>query len=239
MRTLILLGFLLFLTFCIVFAPAGLTGLVLDRVNGVDLTRVNGTLWQGGGDLYVRSEPVGRLQWDVHPATVVAGELGCDFTLSHAHHQLRGTAVVGLNRTFTLDVSGKVGAQTVNGWLEPYDMTISGTMDLSNVLLTFDDVALRDANGVVEWEGGSISYPAGNGIQSSILPPLRATLGPGPAATITTLDDPAAALVTAELLDNGIAKVGVTARMTRLLNLSWTETEPDSAVVLEVEEQVF
>jgi hypothetical protein len=63
MRTLILLGFLLFLTFCIVFAPAGLTGLVLDRVNGVDLTRVNGTLWQGGGAMRTTSCGVPPL-WD-------------------------------------------------------------------------------------------------------------------------------------------------------------------------------
>jgi hypothetical protein len=238
MRTLILLGILLFLGFCIAFAPAGLTSLILDRMHGVDMTRVSGTLWQGEGDLYVRSEPLGRLQWDVHPATLLEGALGGDFALTDAHHELRGTADVGLNRTFTVDVSGKVGAQTVNRWLEPYDMTISGTINLSSTLLTFDAVTLRDAGGAVDWEGGSITYPAGNGIQSSILPPLRATLGPGPAAIITTRDD-AAPLVTAELFDNGIAKVGVTARMTRLLDLSWTETEPDSAVVLEVEEQVF
>ncbi len=238
MRKRILLGFLLFLAFCVALAPAGLAGLMLDRVADVAMTQANGTLWRGEADLYVRSRAVGRLQWDVHPSMLLTGSVGGDFSLDADHHQLRGNADVGLNRTFNVDVSGKVGAQTVNRWLEPYDMAISGNLNLSNVLLTFDDVALRDAGGAVEWEGGGISYPAGNGIQSSILPPLRANLGPGPTGTVTTQDD-LVPLVMAQLLDNGIAKVGITARMTRLLDLSWTENEPDSAVVLEVEEQVF
>lgn len=238
MRSLLLLGFLLFAAFCVAFAPAGLTSLVLDRLDGVDMTQLKGTLWQGEGSLYIRSQPLGRLAWDVRPATLLGGSIGCDFALEDHHHQLSGTADVGLNRTFTVDVSGKVGAQTVNRWLEPYNMTISGDLKLSNTLLTFDDVSLRDAGGTVRWDGGTINYPTGNGNQSSILPPLRANLGPGPEATVTA-DGDATPLVMAELLETGIAKVGITARMTRLLNLSWTETEPDSAVVLEVEEQVF
>lgn len=238
MRRLILLGFLLFLAFCIAFAPASLTSLILDRLDGIDMTGVNGTLWQGHGELYVRSHPMGRLEWDVHPAMLLGGSVGGDFALTGEHQQLRGTADVGLNRTFTVDVSGKVGAQTINRWLDPYDMTISGDINLSSALLTFTDESLTGASGTLDWAGGPISYPGNQGIQTSILPPLRATLGPGPEAIVTAQDD-RVPLVTAKLLDNGIAKVGITARMTRLLDISWTETEPDSTVVLEVEEQVF
>ena len=46
-------------------------------------------------------------------------------------------------------------------------------------------------------------------------------------------------LIKAELLENGYAKVGITKLLTKMLNNPWPGSDPDHAIVLEVEEQVL
>ena len=71
-----------------------------------------------------------------------------------------------------------------------------------------------------------------------MLPPLVAYLGEGAEATVFAQNGQTP-LIKAELQDNGFAKVGITRLLTKMLDNPWPGSEPDHAVVLEVEEQVF
>ena len=90
----------------------------------------------------------------------------------------------------------------------------------------------------VTWSGGQVRYILSGRSSTSILPPLVAYLGEGAEATVFAQNGQTP-LIKAELLDNGFAKVGITRLLTKMLDNPWPGSEPDHAVVLEVEEQVF
>jgi len=239
MRKTIVLGFLLFLGFAIAFAPAGLIRIVFDRIDGATLIHPAGTIWRGQGQIVIQENPLGTLAWDLHPATVLRGALGYDFDLAlPTGEQLTGTATVGFNRSFEVQVSGTVPAVLVNGFLAPYDMVISGDLVLADAALAATGGIPQAAGGQVNWSGGQVRYILSGRSLTSILPPLVAYLGEGPEATVFAQNGQTP-LIKAELLDTGFAKVGITRLLTKMLDNPWPGSEPDHAVVLEVEEQVF
>lgn len=242
MRRTILLGILLFLGFAVAFAPAGLVRLAFDQIQGATLTHPVGTIWQGQGQILLRERPLGTLEWDLRPAGLLNGALAYDFVLvgnadGRGHH-LTGSTSIRFDRSLALQVSGSVSAGFVNQFLAPYDMMMAGDLTLTDVVLTAANGVPTGANGEIKWGGGPVRYILSGRIMSSILPPLVAYLGEGPEATVYAQSGQTP-LIKAELLENGFAKVGITRLLTKMLDNPWPGSDPDHAVVLEVEEQVF
>jgi hypothetical protein len=96
----------------------------------------------------------------------------------------------------------------------------------------------RSAAGEISWSGGTVRYTLSGQSSSSTLPPLIAYLGDGVEAVVFA-QNAQTPLIKAELLDNGFAKIGITKLLTKILDNPWPGSDPDHAVVLEVEEQVF
>ena len=67
---------------------------------------------------------------------------------------------------------------------------------------------------------------------------MHAELGPGPTA-VAFADGDTTPLLHAELKTNGFARIGVTKYLTKMAGNPWPGGDPDHAIVLEVEEQVF
>jgi hypothetical protein len=246
MRRTILLGILLFLGFAVAFMPAGLVRIAFDQIPGATLTHPAGTIWHGQGQILLYETPLGTLAWDLHPATLLSGALSYDLVLQDtgegtrggAGHHIAGSAQVGFNRSFALQASGRVSAELVNRFLAPYDMIISGDLNLTDAVLTGSEGRPETANGQVTWGGGQVRYILSGRSLASNLPPLVAYLGDGPEATVFAQDGQTP-LIKAELLDNGFAKIGITRLLTKMLDNPWPGSAPDHVVVLEVEEQVF
>ena len=244
MRRTILFGLLLFLGFAVLFAPAGLVRLVFEQIEGASLTHPAGTIWNGRGQIRLHDKPLGRLEWNLHPTTILQGTLSYEFTLfgtatpGGTLAQLAGTANVGFNRSLAMKMSGSVSAEFVNRYLAPYDMMISGNLNLTNAEFTLNLGVPQSAAGQVTWSGGPVRYILSGRSFSGNLPPLVAYLGKGPEATVFAQNGEIP-LIKAELLDNGFAKVGITKLLTKILGQPWPGSQPDHAVVLEVEEQVF
>ena len=115
---------------------------------------------------------------------------------------------------------------------------LSGEFTLDAVEFTFAGGLPEQAGGEVRWTGGPVTYTLAGETSTENLPELTARLGPGPEAVVLPRGA-ATPLLKLELLDNGFAKIGVTKRLTKMLNTPWPGADPDDAVVLEVEEQVF
>ena len=233
----IAIGILLFLVFLVVRVPAGLVRTFIPADAQVALFDLDGTLWHGAGDLVVREQRVGRLAWSFRPVTLLKGSAGYDLSLGGESLDLTGRMEAGLGGMTTI-VSGQIGAPFVNAWLAPYYIELSGTFMLEEVTAEATGRRLDDLSGSLNWDGGPVRYRLSGRLYNSVLPPLFASLGPGSEATVFASKDPIP-LLHAALLENGFARFGVTKHMTQILGNPWPGGDPDHAVVLEVEEQVF
>ncbi len=233
----IAVGVALFLAFLVIRAPAGLIRVFVPEDAPVGLFELDGTLWHGAGDLVAGGQRVGRLGWSFRPVTLLSAGAGYDLTLTGDQLDLSGRVKAGPGGT-TTTLNGEIGAPFVNVWLAPYYIELSGTFMLEDVRTEATGLRLDDVSGSLSWDGGPISYRLSGKLYRSTLPPLFAALGPGSVATVYARGD-ATPLLHAALLENGFARFGVTKYLTRMLGNPWPGGDPDHAVVLEVEEQVF
>ncbi|MFB3106102.1 MAG: type II secretion system protein N [Pseudomonadales bacterium] len=240
MRNTLIFGSLLFIFFAIAFAPAGLMRTAFDQVPGAVLTEPSGTLWEGSGRIYLNEQSLGLLAWDFSPGKMLGGSLIYEFSITGPEHDLTGEIAVSLSAT-ALQVSGEIAAPLVNDWLAPYDIAISGTVQLDTTQVNVVDGYPKGAEGRVHWSGGTVRYTLSGRTSSATLPPLVAYLDEGPEgpSAIVFAQSGQTPLIKAELLENGFAKVGITKLLTKLLNNPWPGSDSDHVIVLEVEEQVL
>lgn len=230
-------GSIVFIVFAVLFAPAGMLRTWVPPA--ITLVNPGGTLWHGHSQLIVRGRPSGELQWHFDLAAVLTGAVRYELALSTAHDSLTGAIeffpLAGRTR---IVLSGILTATPVNEWLSPYQIALSGSFRLDNVELTLIDQKPTAANGTVGWSGGPVTYVLSGKTSTGNLPEMLAYLGDLPQAVVFETGGQIP-LMRAELLANGYAKIGITKYLTRLLNAPWPGGDPDHAVVLEVEEQVF
>ena len=233
------LGVLIFLVVVIARAPASLISTALPAEAPTQLINLDGTLWQGAGDLIVEGVAIGRLAWRIQPVTFLKGRVGYDLGLAGDGLAIDGEASAGFTNAEAA-LEGQVAAEFVNRWLAPYYINLAGTFTIEDLstIITGTGPLPDQLDGQLSWDGGPITYRLSGKVHSSALPPMRAELGPGPEA-VAFAQGEATPLLTAELKADGFAKIGVTKYLTRLLGQPWPGGDPDHAVVLEVEEQVF
>ena len=235
----IALGALIFLVVIVARAPASLITTALPAQAPTQLVNLDGTLWRGAGDLLVEGAAIGRLDWQIQPVTFLQGRIGYDLGLAGDGLMLDGEASAGFTGSEAA-LTGQVAAAFVNRWLAPYYINLAGTFTIDDLTTTMTGSGPIPAQlaGQLRWDGGPVTYRLSGNMHSSALPPMRAELGPGPEA-VAFAQGEATPLLTAELKADGFAKIGVTKYLTRLLGQPWPGGDPDHAVVLEVEEQVF
>ncbi len=237
MRKALILGTFVFLGVLVINAPAGLLRNAVERSGMAALLAPTGTLWHGSGELRVARRPVGVLTWEVDAVTILQGALRYHLRLDAPGHAVTGflTASPG---EINMDLSGNVDASSVNPWLAPYNISLSGTFTLADVQLQVLEGRPAATDGVVTWSGGPVSYELAGDHSNGVLPSLTAYLGPEVSAVVFPTGEQTPLLELA-LQDNGFARVGVTKLLTRMVGSPWPGADPDHAVVLEVEEQVF
>jgi len=237
MRKGILFGVGLFLAIAIYQAPAGLLRAVLDDQAVIGLTDLEGTLWNGRARLIAEGGELALLRWQLQPGALFTARLNYQLEVLGVDLELGGEFDKGFGHSSVL-LTGKLGSAAINRRLAPYDIAVEGDFDVRSAQIRFEGNRPVAADGEIHWGGGPVRYVLSGRASSSMLPPLTAYLGPGPEAVVFPADGQTP-LLTAKLLDNGFAKVGVTKFFTTMLGSPWPGGDPDHAVVLEVEEQLF
>ena len=237
MRRALLLGSLVFVAVIIARAPAGILRSAVASSGAATLLEPTGTLWDGEAQLLIQRQPVGRVRWSLDAVTLLQGKLGYHLRLDGTDHDLTGQAAVSF-AGLDASVSGHIAHGAVNPWLAPYNILLSGDFDLDDVAVGFENARPASAAGQINWSGGPVTYTLAGTTSTGNLPEMTASLGPGPEALVvpTGSNTP---LLKLRLLDSGFVSVGVTKLLTKMLNSPWPGADPDHAVVLEVEEQVF
>lgn len=234
----VVIGALFVAAFALAFAPAGLTRLALDRVEGVNLLEPAGTIWSGQGQIHIQGALLGTLTWDLQAVTLLTGALEYDFTLVGQDLDIIGTARVEPDASYALSATGRVGDALVNTLMAPYDMAISGDVELNQSRVEVDQGVPVAAAGSLSWAGGLVEYVLSGRRSSSRLPAMQAKLGSGPEAIVYERNGNTPLLL-AKLQNDGFAKVGMTKQLTVLLGNPWPGSVQANEVVLEVEEKIF
>jgi hypothetical protein len=237
MRRAILIGGLAFLSLIVVRIPAGVIRYLIPADAQATLISPRGTIWSGSGNLLANGIPTGRLSWSVRPVTFLRGRVGYDLELAGAGADLSAGLELGVANVLAT-VDGTVTGRFVNQWLEPYYIELSGLFEVQAVSFALDGRTLESADGQLTWDGGPLRYRLSGKLYDSALPAMTADLGPGPVAVAYATGE-STPLLHAALTSDGFARFGVTKYLTRILGQPWPGGDPDHAVVLEVEEQVF
>jgi hypothetical protein len=234
-----LIGAALFLAFVVIFAPATLIRTLLPADSPIDLLQVQGSLWRGSGELFVEGRPLGTLRWNHRAITILQGSLGYDIDWFGADHRVSGQLKLGPGR-WRVQGTGNVDAPFLNRWLAPYDIAMSGRVELDAVTLSagYREIGHGIASGSARWDGGPVRYRLAGQDYAGQLPPLTAFLGDGLEAVVYP-EDGQTPLLRLTLQDDGFVRIGVTRMLTRLLGNPWPGSQQDHEVVLEVEEQLF
>lgn len=237
MRKAIIVGILVFLALVLVRMPAGIIQWFVPDGSQARVLSPEGTLWTGNGELIVQGISTGVLSWSVRPVTLLKGKVGYDLSLAGAGTDIDARLEAGLASSEGA-INGTVQGAFVNRWLAPYYIELGGVFEIVDVSLTLEGRSLTELAGRLTWDGGPIRYRLSGNVHNSALPPMTADLGPGPVAVAYATGE-STPLLQAALNGNGFARIGVTKYLTRILGQPWPGGDPDHAVVLEVEEQVF
>ncbi len=241
----VVVGVVVFLGIGIALLPARLVDQALQPVQGVDLTEPAGTVWHGSAGLWLDGRQLGRLQWQFMPATLLNLKPGYHYTLLGDGIALQGR-VLGNTGSAELLVLGSLDGSAVQPWLAPYNIRVGGELttddlQLSGILRDGTLIAVEDASGELHWSGGPVTWELSGNTHSNTLEAMTARLQPtksGARATVYPQGGQTPLLI-AENLPDGFVKIGITRLFTKLLGQPYPGSEPDHAVVLEVEEQLF
>ncbi len=240
-RASIAIGALAFLASAIVFAPASLLRGAVDRLDGIAVTELEGTLWHGHAQLAVLGQPVGRLEFRWRASALLDARLGYDVVLSGDHGHLDGVARAGASG-WDAAIDGTLAMAVAARQLARYELEVPGILSLHDVEIAGPwDRPLPRLAGELEWGGGQVGYVLAGHRHRADLPPLTGYLDASagyPVLTVYTAGDPTP-LMFGKIAADGVASVGITKQFTKMVGQPWVSSEPDHAVVLEVGEKLF
>jgi len=240
-RRLVLIGLLAFAISLVAFAPASLLKPGLERMPGLAVTDLTGSLWRGSGRTLYRGVDLGTIRFTFAPGELLHARIGYQLATQGPQLAVDGRATASADG-YTFTGAGTADLALAREFLARYELRVPGTLEFSRLVLSgkYSD-RLPNASGEVRWEGGEIGYRMGGVDRSAVLPPLTGFVESAqgrPQMTIYAKDDSTPILLTHVDAD-GMASVGITKQFTKLVGQTWIGNEPDHAVVLEVAEKVF
>ncbi len=237
-------------------APFGQNNLVNSQQGAapeIRLLGTTGTLWNGAGQLLVNRIPVGDLSWQVQGSRLLALEAAVDWQLTGEEFSAQGTAAARGDEFDLRAVQARLSEQFLRTTLGRYDIAPSGDLTIANLDITHLKLNEQQnwpsqvtASGDARWAGGPVRYRLAGQSYDIELPPMLGTIdspqnsaqNPGWPKLKVTSEENAMLLITGRLTPTGSAAIGITKGFTRLAGQPWPGSEPDHAVVLEVEEQL-
>ena len=241
-RYLLLIGLVFFLSFLVIFLPASSIRLVTNGIPQLDISATKGSIWLGSGQLRVSNQYLGALRWSIQPIRLVLGKLDVVWMLEDQDHSFEGKATMRLGATsFSFD--GLIKPQTINRVLAPYELLLTGGLELKSVKATVErnESQVVGIQGNIRWDGGTVRYRMANQRHQRELPALLGKLQTTegiPSITIRSeMED--TPLLQARLDNDGWVHIGITKRFTQLVGQPWRGNESDAAIVMEVSEKLL
>ena len=240
-RHLLLIGLVFFLSFLVIFLPASSIRLVTNGIPPLDISATKGSIWRGSGQLRLSKQHVGVLRWSIEPVQLILGKLHVAWVLQDQDHTFEGKTTMQLGGT-SFAFNGSIEPQTINRVLAPYEMRLTGALELKSVKATIErNESQVGIQGDIRWDGGTVQYRMANQRHQRELPALLGKLQTTegvPSITIRseTEDTP---LLRARLDNDGWVHICITKKFTQLVGQPWRGNELDATIVMEVSEKLL
>lgn len=238
---LIVLGLIIGLFVLLLFTPAGVINMGLERSSAdARLLAPSGRVHRGSGQLLIEQRNWGEVSWQLRPAGLLRGRLEVDLTLHGTGYQAAGQARVSPNRQSLIAISGQLTEPALRALLEPYDIYPSGDFTFTEGQLTAQQNTLSAVHGDGHWSGGLVRYfLAGQG-WTVAFPPLSARLRLVDGQPLLVVLDPAGD----ELLDvrldlDGWAHLRIRYRFVAMAGFPWPEGPEPDTILFELSERVL
>ena len=237
MKRLVIFGVLLFLTFTVAFAPAGIVTRLIPS-SATTLLEPEGSLWHGQAKLYHQGHGLGTLSWRLHPTSLLLLNPRVDWRLTQRGLTASATTIGVTTPNFV--VNGDLDMHLIAPLLARYDLSVPGTVTFNGVSGRLDpqERTLTELAGQALWSGGPIEYVLSGQRSKSVLPAMEVILNAPASATVRALGARVPMMEIAFTAQGSVA-IGLTKMFTKLLGRSWPGRDPDHTIVLVVEEQFF
>lgn len=151
-----------FVVFLIATVPASFAVSYLPQPSPVQLAGVSGTVWNGQArSLVHEGRDLGKLEWSLHPLSLLGMKLSTDFKLTQSRLQADGEATIYKDQTILLEnthLRGDVEQLPLPpeaAFVEP-----SGLFQADFERIQLQGDTLQDANGKVVWKPALITAPS-------------------------------------------------------------------------------
>ena len=208
---------------------------------GVRVQQVSGSLWQGTARLEAMRRPV-NVSWALSWPDVMGLRQPLDFAVETRGSRVRGDLLLGWPDSVVVTAAGQVRVAEFEDLIrQSGGALLEGDVIIERLRVAAGDGRLQSATGLGRWPGGQVSWPMGDSRQSTVFPPMQATLADTPSGVLLTIaqegtGEPAA---DASIGLDGMMGIRVYKRMVDLAGQQWSSAAAPGDVIFQVQQPLL
>jgi len=243
-----LLGVVIFIGFIVARAPAGpvwrlLAPQVTSALPGINVNRVEGTVWRGQARVQYANMLPSQVNWDLTLSGLVSGQLPFAATIDGDSHHIDITGSLSPTQLHIESLTGTLAGRYLSQYAQRYQIQLAGELNIISLRLATDQRWPTEALGNLNWNGGAVSIPGSQGRQNLQLPALHGQLTMLDNQLQLQIRDSIAGtgneLLTVSLLPTGWATVAIKTRMFKLAGIILPGNQGPDDMALTLEEKLF
>ncbi len=206
----------------------------------IGLRRIEGVFWRGSVDISLNKLPVGKVHWEIQPATLLEGQLGAYLTIDGPFHAFSG--LLSSNGTYLqiTQFNGKIEADAITPFSSTYGLYPEGVLSVENLQIELQKRWLSHLSGQLSWGGGAVQYRTMDARADYHLPPLTAFLSLAESdMVVEVFTTESQSVIEASLKSSGWGKLNIRRRFFDLSGKTWFDTTAPDDIALTLEQKLW
>lgn len=208
---------------------------------GVQVQQVSGSLWRGAARLNMGRRSV-HLGWELSGPDIIALRQPIQFTVETQGSRVQGDLLLGWPSSVLVDASGQIHVAEFEDLIrQSGGALLEGNVIIDRLRITAEDGRVESATGLGRWRGGQVSWPMGDGRQSTVFPPMQATLVDTRDGVLLTIAEEGVAQPAADASIglSGMMGIRVYKRMVDLAGQQWPASAAPGDVIFQVQQPLL
>jgi len=208
----------------------------------VQIRQANGTFWLG--EVLLQSRFLtGVMSWQFDPLNYISDDpniklrFRSDKVTLNTKGMMDGINLVRVNGDLEMDLS------VINPMLEQHRLDLSGVLNVRQLQAVIDVSSgqSKDIEGVATWGGGAVSYPLGQQVQTTVIPPLIGKFAQsGENIAFDVSEETSGLLVMqAQLTPAGNVNIQIRKRLLDLAGAPWSGNSDPDDIVFKIQQKVI